>query len=360
MFADLPISTIMALIGGMIGAVLGYVARRARFCTLSAVETAWYGGNRTQIRMWVFAIATAILGTLGLTQVGLVDVSGTVHMLPRIALAGPILGGLIFGLGMAAVGTCSFGAVLRGAGGDMRGFVVVLIVGVVGYMTIRGFLAFPRMIFIEPLSVPLPDDHNASLGSLISLAIGLEPSVIVVPSSVLAALALIVWCLKDSRFRTNVQAVFGSLVVGLLVVAGWYTTGHIGADEFDPQAVESLSFVAASGSTVMYLMTFTGSTITFGVGVFMGVIIGAFIAAWRKNELRLDAFDDPREMRRHIIGAVLMGIGGVLSMGCSIGQGLSGVSTLAVPSFLALLSMWVGAVLGLHILIYGWTLSSDA
>jgi uncharacterized membrane protein YedE/YeeE len=107
---------------------------------------------------------------------------------------------------------------------------------------------------------------------------------------------------------------------------------------------------------VIYLMTFTGATVTFGAGLLFGVLLGSFLAAWRFDELRLEAFDDPREMRRHLTGAVLMGVGGVLSMGCSIGQGLSGVSTLALPSFLALLSIWGGAALGLKLLFDGWSL----
>lgn len=358
MFDDLPIPVLMAAIGAVIGIVLGFVARTARFCTLSAVETAWYGNDRTQLRMWVFAIAAAVAGTLVLTETGLVNLSSTVHLLPRIALAGPILGGFLFGLGMAAVGTCSFGAVLRAGGGDMRGLVVFLIVGVFGYMTVRGFLAIPRMSTVEVLSVPLPEGANSTLGALAAMAAGTDA--LALPVSVLAVIALAMWCLKAPSFRGNPLAVLGSAAVGLLVVAGWYTTGHIGADDFDPQPVESLSFVAASGSTVMYFMTFTGSAISFPIGLVLGVFLGAFLAAWRKDELRMDGFDDSREMRRHMIGAVLMGVGGVMSMGCSVGQGLTGVSTLAVPSFLALVSMWAGAVIGLHVLIYGWTPSSQA
>jgi len=354
MFEELPVWTLVASLGGIIGLVLGFVARYTRFCTLSAVETALYGANWQQMRMWLLAIAVAALGTALLVDQDMVDLSETAHYLPRFALAGPILGGLLFGLGMAAVGTCGFGSILRAGGGDLRGAFTVLIVGVVGYMTIRGFLAVPRLTLVEPLSIPLADGETATIASLIALGTGWELGAIQLPVALVVCGAIIAWCCASKAFLRNRMMVFGGVAVGLVVVAGWYTTGYIGADDFDPQPVESISFVAAAGSTVVYLMTYTGATISFPVGLFAGVLAGSFFAAWIKHELRLEGFDEPREMRRHLVGAVLMGAGGVLSMGCSIGQGLSGVSTLALPSFLALISMWVGAAAGLHILIHGW------
>lgn len=351
---EIPITTIMAALGGMIGLVLGYVARSNRFCTLSAVETAYLGGDFKQIRMWVFAIAIAALGTLLLQEFALITLSGTVHLRPRIALGGPIIGGLMFGFGMAAVGTCSFGAVLRAGGGDMRGVVVALVVGAVGYMTIRGLVAPARQAFIEPISIPLSAGDNATLPSLFQQVTGFDGGMAALLVSLVVIAVLMVWCLRDRAFTHNPTALWGSIAVGLLVVAGWFVTGHIGADEFNPQPVESITFVSATSAALIYVMTFTGDEINFPVGLFLGVLGGSFLAAWRSKELRLDAFDDVREMRRHLLGAVLMGVGGVFSMGCSLGQGLSGVSTLALPSFLALGSMWVGSAIGLHILINGW------
>ncbi|WP_425403575.1 YeeE/YedE family protein [Hwanghaeella sp.] len=360
MIEDLPIQSVIASLGAVIGLIFGYIGRITRFCTLSAVETAVYGDHWVQMRMWVFAIAVAILGTCLLAHYQLIDLSDTVHLLPRFAIAGPVLGGLIFGLGMAAVGTCGFGSALRAGSGDLRGLMTVGIIAIVGYTTIRGVLSVPRLSYIEPLSLPLPGDATATVHGLLGLAFDIEPAEIALPVSLVCAATLAIWCLKDSEFRTNPRALCGSTIVGLLVVAGWYTTGFIGADDFEPQPTESLSFVAAASSTLIFFMTFTGATISFGVGMLMGVFAGSFLAAYQKNEIRLEGFDEPREMRRHIAGAVLMGFGGVLSMGCSIGQGLTGVSTLAVPSFLALISMWIGAALGLHVLIHGWTFSTRA
>ncbi len=365
MLEDIPISHLMALLGGVIGVWLGFTARALRFCTLSAVETAYFGQNWVQVRMWVFAIAVAAAGTLVLTETGTIDLSETVHLLPRFALVGPILGGLMFGLGMAAVGTCSFGAVLRASGGDMRGLVVFVLVGIFGYMTIRGLLAPMRLALIEPLALPLQDGSNATIGSITlstlsgsnasgGSAISEDTDLTAPIVSGLFIMLLAFWCLRDAAFRMNGRALLGATSVGLAVLAGWFVTGYIGADDFDPQPVGSVTFVAASSSTLIYFMTYTGASINFPVGLLIGVVLGGFLAAWRKREFRLEAFDDPREMRRHVFGAILMGVGGVLSMGCSLGQGLTGVSTLAIPSFLALISMWAGAIIGLRILIYGW------
>jgi len=360
MLDALPIWILIAILGLAIGVALGFVARWTRFCTLSALETALLGDNWLQLRMWVMAIGVAILGTSLLVYFELIDLGETVHYLPRFAIAGPVLGGLLFGLGMAAVGTCGFGSVLRAGGGDLRGLVTVLVIGVTGYATIRGFLAIPRLTLVEPISIPLAEGENATLPSLIAKATGLAVGDLAFPVALITAATILVWCLSSRSFRHSVPMLTGGTVVGLLVVAGWFVTGYLGNDEFDPQPVESLSFVSATGDTMIYLMTYTGSTVGFGVGLFFGTLVGSFLAALFKSELRLEGFDETREMRRHIGGAVLMGVGGVLSMGCSVGQGLTGVSTLALPSFLALFSMWAGAAIGLHILIHGWTFSSEA
>ncbi len=360
MLEGMPVWILTTLLGGVVGFLLGFVARLTRFCTLSAVETAIYGNNWLQLRMWVLAIAVAIAGTGILIDLGLISLESTVHYLPRVAIAGPIVGGLLFGIGMAAVGTCGFGSILRAGGGDMRGMVTIIIVGVTGYITIRGLLAIPRLQLIEPLSIPLENGQNATLHSLLGQLFGLNQETLLLPVALFVSLSLAAWCFSDRKFRLEPKIVFGGAIVGLLVVMGWYITANIGADAFDPQPIESLSFVSAAGNTVIYLMTFTGATATFSVGVFVGTLLGAFIAAAVKHELRLDGYDEPREMRRHILGANLMGIGGVLSMGCSVGQGLSGVSSLAIPSFFALTSMWLGAAIGLHVLIHGWTFSSQS
>jgi hypothetical protein len=147
--------------------------------------------------------------------------------------------------------------------------------------------------------------------------------------------------------------IVSAVLVGLCVAGGWYITGVIGADPFDPQPFRSYSFVSAIGETQMYLMIFGGTSITFGVGAFFGVLVGAFIGATAQKELCLEAFDGEKEMARHLVGGALMGFGAVTMLGCTLGQGVTGIATLSIGSILAVISMGVGAVFGLHYLLEG-------
>ena len=350
---DLPTPTLMGVLGFATGIAFGYIARLHRFCTLSAIESALYGGAWLQARMWALAIAVAVLCTHGLHASGLIDLTQSFHLLPRIMWFSPIIGGLLFGLGMAAVGTCGFGALLRAGGGDMRGMVVVLVIGVTGYMTMRGLLGMPRAWLADAQAIALAEGWDASLTSLAAWASGYGVAEVRMPVALTVSGLIALWCLGDRQFRRNRRSVFAGAAIGGLITFGWFATGYLGQSDFDPQPLASLGFVAPVGDSLLYLMTFTGSAISFGIASVLGTMLGAVLAAWRKHELRMDAFDDVREMRRHLLGAVLMGVGGVLAMGCTIGQGLSGVSTLAIPSFFALGSIVAGAVLGLRILVAG-------
>lgn len=351
--ADLPVSVVMGVCGGLVGLLAGYVARSQRFCTLSAIETAVYGNSWGQARMWMLAIALAMVGTNALHVAGLVDLTATFHLAPRIAWLGPVVGGVMFGLGMAAVGNCGFGCLLRAAGGDMRAMMVVLVIAISGYMTIRGLLALARIPLIEPTTIPLAAGQEASLPAVLAGLFGGGPDDWRATAALAVCAVILIWVLRDAAFRRRPALIATGIAIGLLVVAGWGTTGILGADPFDPQPLQSLGFIAPVGRTVIYLMTYTGATIDFGIATILGVIAGGFLAAVRRRDCRLEAFDDAREMRRHLAGGLLMGIGGVVSMGCTIGQGLSGLSTLALPSALALVSMVAGAVLGLKLLVMG-------
>jgi len=355
---ELPVATLMGILGALAGLVIGFVARRLKFCTLSSIESALYGNNWVQARSWGLAIAVAILSTHLLDHYGFIQIGESFHLSPRIAIAGPIVGGIMFGMGMAAVGTCGFGAVLRSAGGDMRAAMVLITVAVFGYMTMRGIIGVMRMAVIEPFTIPLEEGYDASFAALTAQFLGGEIADFRLVTAIVISLLIAVWCLKDRKFRSNPAAVAGGTIVGLIVAFGWFSTGYIGADDFDPQPLRSLGFVSPSAESLVYLMTFTGATIEFGIGATFGTVAGGFLAAISRRQFRLEAFDDPREMLRHLIGAAMMGIGGVTAIGCTVGQGLSGVSTLAIPSFVALASIIVGAIIGLKLLMHGGLIMS--
>jgi hypothetical protein len=191
---------------------------------------------------------------------------------------------------------------------------------------------------------------DQGIDTLVAAAAGIENASTV--SWVVALLlggGLIVYAFAASSFRRSFDNVLAGVVIGLVIAAGWYVTGVIGFDDFDPVRLESYTFIAPAGESLMYLMTFTGSTIDFGVAAVGGVIVGSFLYAVATRRFRIETFTDRGDMLRHIFGGIAMGFGGVLALGCTIGQGITGMSTLALGSLLSLLSIIAGSVVTMKI-----------
>ncbi len=350
---DVPTPIMMALCGAVLGLVVGAVARGARFCTFGAVEDAVLAGNKTRLRSWALAIAVATLLVQAMHVSDIARIGESFHLTPTFGWAGAIIGGLLFGLGMALVGTCGYGSLIRMGGGDLKSFIVFILMGLTAYMTARGFTGILRETLIEPLSIDLSAYDGQGLPHLISGATGLAVQHIWLPTAIAVAGLIGLWCFADPVFRGSRRDILAALAIGLAVAGGYWATGVQGDNAFDPQRVESLSYVLPPGETIVYLLTFSGSTIDFGIGVVLGTAVGAFLVAVAKREIRLEAFDDAREMRRHLLGAFLMGFGGVTALGCTVGQGISGMATLSISAPLALSSILIGATFGLLYLVTG-------
>jgi hypothetical protein len=168
----------------------------------------------------------------------------------------------------------------------------------------------------------------------------------------LVAAAIIVWCFRDRAFRGSARDVVAGLALGALVTAGWWATGWLAADEFEPVPPASLTLIGPAGDTLQYLMTFTGAKISFGVAVVFGILVGSFGAAVASRTFRIEMFADRDDMLRHMGGAALMGFGGVMAAGCTVGQGLTGVATLGIGSLLAFGGIVAGAVLSVKLLMW--------
>lgn len=342
----------IALAGGVGGILLGLAARLGRFCTLSAIEDALFGGDLRRLRMWVFAIAVAIAGVGLLAATGSIDFSRSLyHTLPVNPLAW-IAGGLMFGLGMAMCGTCGYGTLARIGGGDLRAFFGFLVMGISAYMAIAGPTAHLRNYLLAPLELE-KGALSTTLDRLIGLPANVHPEV-----SLTIAVVLAVWALSHQGFRRSFKNVFCGATVGVAIISGWIATSYIGADPFDPKPLASHTFSVPLGQTIIYIMTMSSATLTFGIGGTIGVVIGAFAGALIRREFRWEGADDAREMRRHILGAFLMGTGGVYAGGCTIGQGISAASVLAISAPVVLISIWCGAWLGLNYLMEGTVLGS--
>ncbi|MDE2375986.1 YeeE/YedE family protein [Bradyrhizobium sp.] len=339
-------STIAFACGLTAGALLGVAGRAGRFCTLAMLEDAFFGSDFRRLKSFALAAAVALLATQALARFGIVDLSRSIYLTPSIGLGGAVVGGLMFGVGMALVGTCGFGTLVRIGGGDLRAIVVFLVLGISALATMRGITGMLRVLLIEPLSLRLPEGTNQTLTSLLGPGFGAALAI-----SIAAALAW--WALADGKLIRSPRLFASGLAVGAAIAFGWFATGWLADDEFDPVRVSSLSFVAPLGDAILYIATFSGARLNFGIGSVAGVVAGSLASAMLARGFRWEACDDARELKRHMTGALLMGIGGIMSMGCTIGQGLSAFSTLAVSAPIAMLSIACGARLGLEFTMTG-------
>jgi len=287
--------------GLFVGCVMGFVARRYNFCTLSSLERHWYANDSVGLRTWVLAIATALLATQLMLLAGLIDLDSSFYLRTNLNLPGVIGGGILFGLGMALTGTCGFGALIRLGSGSLRSLVVVVALGLAALTTQRGLLGQFRQAYIEPLSFDLS------------------------------------W----------------AGVIGLCVAVGWFITYAMQQRAFEVIALEAGSFVLPPGSLIMHLLSVNSSIPDYTIGLLLGVVAGAAISASYTRGVRWEACDDAREFGRHLAGAFFMGVGGVLAAGCTIGQGVSAASTLAISAPIVFFSILLGARIGLSWLVEG-------
>ena len=341
---------LLPVAGLLSGTALGFIARRNFFCTLSALEQHWYAGNSTGVRTWVLAVTVAIAFTQVSVFGGWFDPTQSIYLTPNLGWLGAIVGGLCFGFGMALVGTCGYGALVRLGGGSLKSLMAVVVLGLAALSTQRGLFAFGRTEVIDRGQIDLGFAGDQSLTSLASSIIGVNLSI---PVAALIVVLLLFWIFKDESYRRNKTGITTGLIVGGIVSFGWWITSYLSEQSFDPVQVESASFVAPISDTIMQFGIVTGSGPDYGVGMVVGVVLGSAIAARLADNVRWEACDDARELSRHIIGAALMGFGGILALGCTIGQGISAASLLAVSVPLSMGSILVGARMGLGWLLEG-------
>ena len=349
-----PVYTV-AMLAFLIGIVFGSVAHKTNFCTMGAVSDWINFGDRNRLRAWLLAIGISILLSQGLHFYGLVELRQSIYLIPKFSWLAYLLGGLLFGIGMTLASGCGQRTLVRLGGGNLKSLVVMVFLGLTAYMTMRGLLAPLRVNATEPVAIDLLKFgiSDQGIGSVIAALAGYEnPSTVSMGIAVLLGGGLILHAFSSASFRHSFNDVLAGVVVGLIIPAGWYITGVIGFDDFEPVRVESYTFVGPIGESLQYLMTFTGATIDFGVAAVAGVIFGSFIYAIATGKFRLETFLDRADMIRHILGGMLMGFGGVLALGCTVGQGISGMSTLALGSLLTLTAIIFGAALTMKVDYY--------
>ena len=341
--------------GGLgLGLVFGAVANKTNFCTMGALSDVVNMGHWGRIRMWLLAVVVAAVGANVLHATGQIDLSKTIYHRPALPWLSLLLGGSLFGVGMTMASGCTAKNLVRLGGGSVRSLVVLVFLAISAYMTLKGLFGQWRASFLDPVTLEL---GAPGLGQVVAKLSGLPQPVALATTVLLVCLGLLAFIFKDRRFRTNRVQVLGAAVLGLVVAAGWYLTGHLGYGEnpetletvyfaTNTRTLESLSFVAPAAFGLELLMLWTDKSLhaSFGMATALGVFLGSLAYALGTRQFRWEGFASLDDLRSHLIGAVLMGFGGVTALGCTIGQGMSGLSTLALGSLLAMAGITAGAV----------------
>ncbi|MFL6623369.1 MAG: YeeE/YedE family protein [Sulfurifustaceae bacterium] len=338
---------LVALLGFVVAVAFGAVAHHTHFCTMGGISDWLHIGDTSRLRAWLLAIGVAILGVEALSITTPIDFHKSIYLTTNFGWLGHVLGGFLFGVGMTLASGCGQRTLVRVGGGNLKSLVVLLVLAIVGYMTLRGLLALPRIDLIEAANVDLKEHGVAdqAIPTLLAAIFGLENTSGL--RAIVAALAgggLVVFTFSSAAFRRRFDQIYAGVSIGLFVVAGWTITGVVGFDDFEPARLESYTFVGPVAENLQYLMTFTGSTISFGIASVFGVILGSFLYAIATGNFRLEGFASREDLMAHLLGGALMGFGGVCALGCTIGQGITGMSTLALGSLLTFVGIVFGAV----------------
>lgn len=334
-----------AIWGGFaVGILFGVAGRWSELCLLRGLRGAWYDGDGRPIRTFALAIAVALLGSQALQAFGLFDLSQSIYVRTSFSAVVVFFGGLLFGIGMVMANGCGARALVLLGGGNLRSLIVLICIAVGGYLTLTGLLAPLRVRAGQALVL---ETDAATLPAILErFSISHAKATWLIVGSFTTVLGW--FAIGHPAFRREPRFVIGGAAAGCAIVAGWLVTGTLGADDFEPAKVASASFIAPVGDSLLYVMLSTGKAINFGVSLVAGVIVGSFLLAVMQGSLKLQGFSTPQTMVRAMVGGLLMGIGGALAAGCSIGHGLTGLSTLALMSFPACGGIVIGAALALR------------
>jgi uncharacterized membrane protein YedE/YeeE len=352
------LATLVVALAFALAFVFGAVAQRVNFCTMGAIADIANFGDWRRMRMWLLAIAVAVAGTGLMQWLGWIDIGKSIYTSAQVPWLSHIVGGFLFGFGMTLASGCGSKTLLRIGAGNLKSLIVLVFLAAGAYMTLKGVFAPLRAFGLDVVRF----DAGAKSSDLPSLAIatGVTSARAWLPLVIAAALAVFVFGNRD--FRTSRAYVVGGLVIGAVIVGGWYVTAHLGYLPEDPQTLEekfvatnsgrpeSYSFVAPTAYLLELLLLWTDRSrvVTFGIAGVLGMLLGAAAVAVATRTFRWESFASVEDMSNHVVGGLLMGFGGVTALGCTIGQGISGVSTLAVGSFIALAAIVAGCVSALR------------
>ena len=349
--------------------VFGAIAQRTHFCTMGAIADIVNIGDWSRMRMWALAIGVAMLGFNAMVAAGWVQAGDSIYAAPRLTWLSALVGGLMFGFGMVLASGCGSKTLVRIGGGNLKAVVVFIVLGLSAFATLKGITAVARVATVDRVAIEFAAGQD--LPTVASQALGLTPPQAALLLGGLLGGGLVAWVLSRREGRSQ-DVLLGGLGIGAVIAAMWWVSGRLGYVTEDPntlqeafvatnsQRMESLSFVAPIAYTLDWLLFFSDKSklLTVGIVSTAGVVAGSAIWALVSRAFRWEGFANVEDTANHLVGATLMGVGGVMALGCTIGQGLSGVSTLALGSFIALGAIIAGAVLALRYQV--WRVESAA
>ena len=375
-----------------IALVMGAVVNKTNFCTMGAVSDWVNMGDTGRMRAWVFAIAVGVLGVMGLEAAGLVNVTNTFppYRQSNLVWLENVLGGVLFGIGMTLASGCGNKTLIRIGGGNIKSVMVLLIIAVIAYYMINPFPGSDKTLYsvlfyswTNPAAVAL--STNQDLGAML---FGENVATGRLVMGTIIGVVLLLWAFKSADFRRSFDNILGGLVVGLAILAAWYVTSNIKVDAdgdilamqayvqdwdlYAPAeaakpastaalAAQSFTFINPMGQTLGYAMKgFDNTLLTFGIMALAGVIAGSLLWALLSRSFRIEWFASFRDFVNHFIGAILMGFGGVLAMGCTIGQAVTGFSTLALGSILTFIAIVLGSAVTMKVQYYKMVYEGEA
>ena len=363
----MSLQTLVVWGGFALAFVFGAIANRSNFCTMGAISDVVAMGHWGRVRMWLLALAVAVAGTGALALSGQIDISRAVVQRPVIAWLSLALGGAAFGVGMTLAGGCANKNLVRLGGGSLRSLVVLVFMGLAAYMTLKGLFGQWRASLLDPVALDLGAAgwKDQGLGTALARLAGIDAGQARIAAIAVVVLALLAFVFEDRRFRGNGLQVGAGIALGLIVVAGWYVTGHLGYGEnpetletvfhgTNSHTIESMSFVGPTAYSLELLLLWTDKSLhpSFGVASAAGVMLGSAAVAIGSGTFRWEGFASLADLRNQLLGAMLMGFGGVTALGCTVGQGISGLSTLAIGSFIAVAGIVGGSVAMLRLLLW--------
>ncbi len=344
-------------------AVFGAVVQRTHFCPMGALADIVSMGDWTRMRMWVLAMAVALIGFNAMVGVGWIQASNSVYAAPRLLWLSMLVGGLMFGFGMVLASGCSSKNLVRAGAGNLKAWVVLLVMGFSAFATLKGITAVLRVTTVDQVSVDLATSQD--LPSMLAPMIGSSTPTVALVMGFALGLVLLAWVVRGPNGR-SASVWLAGVGTGGMVVLMWWISGRLGFVAEHPQTLEasflatnsrhmeSLSMVAPVGFALDWLVLFSDKTkmLTIGIVAMVGVVAGSAAMALASREFHWEGFGNVEDTANHLAGATLMGVGGVTAMGCTIGQGVSGISTLSVGSLLAVVAIVCGALAALRYQIW--------